>query len=147
MGKNITRIALVLSLVFAVVLNSGCNLLKTKRREGIKGWIDYGEWTPFKFQHDMRREKYVLEHPETAKEIADCILKGQVMEGMSMDEVRASWGEPTEKQITTGDDGLVYELWYYMRAADRYQFLLFRDSRLKKIQDRIIFKEEMRRFF
>jgi len=145
--RKTARIALILILLFMTALNSGCNTLKTKRKQTMSGWIDYGEWTPFKFQHDLRREKYILEHPETDKEVADCISKGMVCDDMSMAEALASWGEPTEKEIETGDDGLVYELWYYMRASDKYQFLLFRDGKLKKIQDKVTHKPRMRTVF
>ncbi|MBL7130966.1 MAG: hypothetical protein ISS45_06170 [Candidatus Omnitrophica bacterium] len=42
------------------------------------------------------RQGYVMNHPELSYEIKQAILEGRVIEGMTKDDVRASWGEPDE---------------------------------------------------
>lgn len=44
--------------------------------------------------------------PESNPEIKEAILKGAVLEGMTEDEVKASWGSPT--QIVKGTEGKFY---------------------------------------
>jgi len=52
------------------------------------------------------REGYISAHPELKSNIKEAILRGAVLEGMTEDEVKASWGSPT--QIVKGIEGDFY---------------------------------------
>ncbi|MHB9071936.1 MAG: outer membrane protein assembly factor BamE domain-containing protein [Desulfobaccales bacterium] len=54
----------------------------------------------------VSREGYVSAHPELNPTIKEAILRGEVLEGMTEDEVRASWGSPN--QIVKGTEGDFY---------------------------------------
>jgi len=54
----------------------------------------------------VSREAYVSAHPELNSTIKEAIIKGEVLEGMTEDEVRASWGRPN--QIVKGTEGDFY---------------------------------------
>lgn len=55
------------------------------------------------------RKAFIESNKETPKDIQETILKGQIVQGMTADQVRASWGKPTE--ITTSSSGT--EMWNY----------------------------------
>lgn len=61
------------------------------------------------------REGYVTAHPELNPKIKEAIIKGKVLEGMTEDEVRASWGSPT--QVVKGTEGDFY--YVYMKTGGR----------------------------
>jgi hypothetical protein len=58
----------------------------------------------------QRREKYINMHPDMSVEQKSLMYKGRLWVGMSMDEVRASLGEPsrTQKEILNEK-----EVWSY----------------------------------
>lgn len=53
--------------------------------------------------------------PELNPKIKEAILKGEVLEGMTEDEVKASWGSPT--QIVKGIEGKFY--YVYVKPVGR----------------------------
>ncbi len=61
------------------------------------------------------REGYISAHPELNPKIKDAIIKGEVLEGMTEDEVKASWGSPT--QIVKGAEGDFY--YVYMKPGGK----------------------------
>ncbi|MBM4272951.1 MAG: outer membrane protein assembly factor BamE [Deltaproteobacteria bacterium] len=61
------------------------------------------------------REGYVSAHPELNPKIKEAILKGEVLEGMTEEEVKASRGTPA--QIVKGTEGEFY--YVYMRPGGR----------------------------
>jgi outer membrane protein assembly factor BamE (lipoprotein component of BamABCDE complex) len=61
------------------------------------------------------REGYVSAHPELNPKIKEAILRGEVLEGMTEDEVRASWGRPA--QIVKGTEGDFY--YVYMKPGSK----------------------------
>ena len=40
------------------------------------------------------REQFVKQHPDLPQSKREMILKGDIKEGLTTDEVRASWGQP-----------------------------------------------------
>ncbi len=63
----------------------------------------------------VSREGYVSAHPELNPTIKEAILKGEVLEGMTEDEGKASWGSPS--QIVKGPEGDFY--YVYSKAGGR----------------------------
>lgn len=61
------------------------------------------------------REGYVSAHPELNPQIKEAILKGEIIAGMTEEEVKASWGSPY--QIINKDEGDFY--YVYMRPGSR----------------------------
>jgi outer membrane protein assembly factor BamE (lipoprotein component of BamABCDE complex) len=59
----------------------------------------------------ISREGYVSAHPELNPQIKEAIIKGEVLEGMTEDEVKASWGSPY--QVVKGTEGDFY--YVYMK--------------------------------
>jgi outer membrane protein assembly factor BamE (lipoprotein component of BamABCDE complex) len=63
----------------------------------------------------VSREAYISGHPELNPKIKEAIIKGEVLEGMTEDEVRASWGTPY--QIVKGTEGDFY--YVYLKQGSR----------------------------
>ena len=63
----------------------------------------------------VSREAYVSSHPELNPTIKEAILRGEVLEGMTENEVRASWGRPN--QIVKGTEGDFY--YVYSKAGGK----------------------------
>ncbi len=64
-----------------------------------------------------KRTVYIDSHPYLAQSIREAIVKGKVIEGMSFDDVRATWGEP-DVMSTAEDSKLLAEdevAWQYNR--------------------------------
>ncbi len=59
------------------------------------------------------RQEYVSKKPWLDEEIKRAILKGKVIEGMTKEDVRVTWGEPTD--ISYSKDPIMkdFEYWYY----------------------------------
>jgi outer membrane protein assembly factor BamE (lipoprotein component of BamABCDE complex) len=58
----------------------------------------------------ISREGYISAHPELNPNIKEAIIKGEVLEGMTEDEVKASWGSPS--QIVKGTEGDFYYVYW-----------------------------------
>lgn len=59
------------------------------------------------------RQLYVENHPELSSEIKQAILKGRVIEGMTKQDVLATWGEPSRVSGYDEPEGVYGEDWYY----------------------------------
>ena len=59
------------------------------------------------------RKAHVESHPNLSSEIKQAIIKGKVIEGMTKEDVLATWGEPTEK----------YKYSEHKRAIDENDFI------------------------
>jgi hypothetical protein len=59
-----------------------------------------------------RKEKFLFAHPKTPPETRDAIMKGDVLVGMSGEEVVASWGEPLSRVREKGSK-VAREQWLY----------------------------------
>lgn len=59
------------------------------------------------------RKNYVETHPELYSEIKEVILKGKVIEGMTKQDVLATWGEPSRVSGYDEPEGEYGENWYY----------------------------------
>jgi hypothetical protein len=64
------------------------------------------------------REAYVCAHPELNCNIKEAIIKGEALEGMTPDEVKASWGSPYE--IVQSIEGGFY--FVYIRGCSKGTF-------------------------
>ena len=75
------------------------------------------------FPHN-RRQAFVNYYPGLASETRAAILNGQIIVGMSPDEVMASWGRPArinDSYIA----GKSREQWIYPRGPGRTQYVYF----------------------
>lgn len=74
-----------------------------------------------KMPNSESRKNYVEAHPDLSLEIKQAILEGKVIEGMTKEDVLATWGEPNEKyrysehkrSIDAMDEKINDEAWYY----------------------------------
>ncbi len=57
---------------------------------------------------------YVAAHPELPANIANSIRQGDVVAGMTRDQVQLVWGSPERKSVWDGGDS-----WSYKRPANR----------------------------
>ena len=67
------------------------------------------------------RSGYINNHPELAVGVKNAILKGEVIKGMTKDEVRASWGKPT----TMDDLSETPHAWWYEENAEGWWYKPF----------------------
>lgn len=67
------------------------------------------------------RQEYVQNHPELSPEIKQAILAGQVINGMTKEAVRVSWGEPTRIK----DFGTNPQAWWYERDSEGWWYKAF----------------------
>lgn len=63
----------------------------------------------------VSKEGYISAHIELNPKIKEAIIKGEVLEGMTEDEVRASWGSPS--QVVKGTEGDFY--YVYVKRGSR----------------------------
>ena len=63
------------------------------------------------------RERYVNDNPELKNEIRKAILRGDVIVGMTKEQVYASWATPIYKQEVT-EKQTTYEVWTYPDLKD-----------------------------
>jgi len=79
----------------------------------------------------MRREWYCRTHTDLSPQTAKAIICGELLIGMTPEQVRASWGQPTKVNQTMTSEGL-REQWVY--ASTRYAY--FREGVLAAWQAR-----------
>lgn len=60
----------------------------------------------------QRREDYVDEHPDLNRAVATAIMEGRIMEGMTIGEVRAAWGDPDRETLSLAEHSN-QEIWSY----------------------------------
>lgn len=60
-----------------------------------------------------RRKEFVNRHPEWTEQVRQAVLVGNVLEGMTTDQVLASYGKPLEILKTPENSGRDHELWIY----------------------------------
>ncbi|MFH1037299.1 MAG: hypothetical protein V1789_01330 [PVC group bacterium] len=60
----------------------------------------------------QRRQDYVDEHPGLSGDLAKAIMEGRIAEGMTADDVRASWGDPDRETLSITESGN-QEIWSY----------------------------------
>ncbi|MFH1379538.1 MAG: hypothetical protein ABII23_04595 [bacterium] len=84
----------------------------------------------------VRRRNFVAAHPELQRQFKDAVLRGSVFEGMSMHEVKASWGKPQRsyKKIFGSIPARHWE--YDIEQPDRIDtyVLIFRNGTLLKMK-------------
>lgn len=81
---------------------------------------------------DETRSLYVTQNPETPPKFANAVLTGQIMIGMNVDMVTASWGEPTRQEPVDNDERFD-ERWVYGNYLTNkaVTHLYFRDRTLE----------------
>ena len=62
------------------------------------------------------REDYIKTHPEISSQMRDAILNGDVLIGMTTEQVFASRGQPYKINKTTGSYG-IHEQWVMVTSA------------------------------
>ena len=67
----------------------------------------------------QRRQDYIESRPGLSADIKTAILEGRVAEGMTGEDVLASWGEPERKTITYSRGGIT-ELWTYLTPIGHF---------------------------
>ncbi len=84
----------------------------------------------------QRRQRYVEANPELKPEIAAAIIEGRIVEGMTADDVRASWGEPELRSVSITEAG-EQDIWSYRAPIAQFQegkvILTFTNGRLVKL--------------
>ncbi len=68
----------------------------------------------------VRREKFVSENPALSQNIKSAVTRGEVIRGMSEDDVRASWGEPVNVVSEVREDGRPVTTWVYEKTFGNY---------------------------
>lgn len=83
-----------------------------------------------------RRQNYLDDHPDLAPAIASAIAAGEIVEGMTAADVRASWGDPDRETLSVTEYG-DQETWSYSTPIGRFQdgtvILIFNNSKLAKL--------------
>jgi hypothetical protein len=80
------------------------------------------------------RERYVNDTPELKSDVRKAILAGDVIVGMSKEEVYASWATPIIKGEKK-ENQTIYEYWTYPDMKDSpFVNLYFRDDIVVKIE-------------
>ncbi len=76
------------------------------------------------------KENYFKTHPNLQPNVKDAIINSEVLNGMSMDEVTASWGNPDS--ITKGAEGETY--YEYRGYRHKHDTVIFgKDGRVINI--------------
>jgi len=63
-------------------------------------------------QAETRRTTFVDEHPDLSEVMAEAILNGQIMVGMSEEMVKSSWGSPARVGTASDEDDAKVQ-WIY----------------------------------
>jgi hypothetical protein len=93
-----------LLLALALLPGAGCT--------GGKAIVDDAWDTRSRRAADNRRTDYVNARPGLAESTREAILAGDVLPGMTRDEVRASWGSP-DRESRVVIDGRNLRVWEY----------------------------------
>lgn len=84
----------------------------------------------------QRKQRFVASHPQTREGIKDAVLRGTVLEGMSKDAVRASWGKPRRSYKKKFGSLTALHWEYDIEQPDSIDtfLLIFRDDMLLKMK-------------
>lgn len=84
------------------------------------------------------RQEYIRDNPRLSAEIKQTILEGKVIKGMTKDDVRASWGEPSEMD----DFSTNPNAWWYEEDGEGWWYkpplLSFEHTRFVKFKNGIV---------
>jgi len=59
----------------------------------------------------LERSLYVDQHPDLSEQMAEAILNGQIMVGMTEDMVQVAWGKPVRVEDLDGEEAVKH--WIY----------------------------------
>ena len=84
-----------------------------------------------------RREDYINDQPGLDPAIADAVLDGRIMKGMTSADVRASWGDPKRETVTVAE-GIQQQIWAYDTPIGKHftqgtVLLTFQNGKLVKL--------------
>lgn len=84
------------------------------------------------------RQEYVNSHPELSPDIKQAILDGKVIKGMTKEDVRISWGQPTTIDDFSADPKAWWyeedsEGWWYKGLVELTKFVKFKHGRVVDI--------------
>lgn len=103
---------------FTVILSlSGCKAPYPFMDKGELYYPPYEKLTP----QQMIQRQYVLDHKNLDSRTKNAILSGSIFQGMTTDEVIASWGEPDNKSTAKTPQGHIAQ-WIY-NTGDYLYFL------------------------
>ncbi len=85
------------------------------------------------YAENLYRKEIVDRHPEWSEDIKQAILRGGVVIGMTKEQARAAWGEPTHVN-TTVTQSVVNEQWVY-NMIGVLSFLYFENGILTSYQN------------
>ncbi|HVM63140.1 MAG TPA: hypothetical protein VMV72_19935 [Verrucomicrobiae bacterium] len=106
-----------------VVLALGCHTPSKKQREQMAAEQQ------LKREEAVRRLLYLEANPDLSPEVRNAIARGQVLQGMTESDVRASIGEPDEIASTPTKTGS-REQWDYTAGPHGKEHLDFEDDTL-----------------
>lgn len=86
------------------------------------------------WQQKLSRQAFVQNNPSMDIKTLDAIKAGRVLIGMTQDQVKASWGVPSDVNRTTSTYG-VKEQWIYNIGNVDRNYLYFDDGILTTIQN------------
>lgn len=75
-----------------------------------------------------RAQSFVASNPDLDENVKRNIVEGRVLVGMTKDQAKAAWGEPTRKNLMGGQHG-DFEQWVYP-----YAYLYFRGGKVTSWQ-------------
>ena len=78
----------------------------------------------------MLRGEIVNRHPEWTEDTRQLVLKGEIAPGMTIDQVRSSYGKPLEILQTTKGEPADVSLWVY-----KDEYLTFKNDQLAGAED------------
>lgn len=93
---------------------------------------------------DPRRQKYIKAHPELSSQIKNAIFNGDILIGMTPEQVVASRGRPYDINRTTGSWG-VHEQWVMLYEntaafddpkAYEYAYIYFENGKVTSWQSK-----------
>ncbi|MFO0752855.1 MAG: hypothetical protein U0411_05970 [Thermodesulfovibrionales bacterium] len=111
---RMARMAGVGALLFLAAFSAGCTS------------------APVRFTHDEIKG-YPLD-------VQERIIKGEVMLGMTQQQVRYSWGSPATVKASVARDGKQREEWIYSDTVGYKKRLLFVDGKLSDITEGLFLK-------
>ena len=82
----------------------------------------------------VRRQKYVNDHPDLDPRFRDCILRSQVAIGMTEEDVRASAGSPTRVNRTTSTFSGVTVQMVYGDPLKRGHYIYLRNGKVTSME-------------
>ena len=99
----------------------------------------------------LRGSKYTNAHPELKEEIKNAIISGELILGMTKEQVKASWGEPKSYWDKIEERDLNYnvilEEWRYGKYSGIRNYIYFENGKLVDQLRESVLVEKRREYF